>query len=147
MDHFSPGTNRSEVAHIGKSVVIKGEVTGSEELYIDGQVEGSIELKTSRLTIGPNGRVHARINARGLVVEGKLEGNINGGERVEMRRTAVVMGDVVTRRIVIEDGAYFKGSVDVQGEGKEGKAAQAQAATAVSASVTGHQASSESKKL
>ena len=146
MDHFSPGANRSEVAHIGKSVVIKGEVTGSEELYIDGQVEGSIELKTSRLTIGPNGRVHARINARGLVVEGKLEGNINGGERVEMRRTAVVMGDVVTRRIVIEDGAYFKGSVDVQGEGKEGKA-QAQAATVVSASVTGHQPSSESKKL
>jgi cytoskeletal protein CcmA (bactofilin family) len=147
MDHFSPGQNRTEVAHIGKSVVIKGEVTGSEELYIDGQVEGSIELKNNRLTIGPNGRVHARINARGLVVEGKLEGNINGGERVELRRTAVVMGDVVTRRIVIEDGAYFKGSVDVQGEGKEGKSAQVQAATAGSATASGPHQSSEAKKL
>jgi cytoskeletal protein CcmA (bactofilin family) len=147
MDHFSPGPNRTEVAHIGKSVVIKGEVTGSEELYIDGQVEGSIELKNNRLTIGPNGRVHARINARGLVVEGKLEGNINGGERVELRRTAVVMGDVVTRRIVIEDGAYFKGSVDVHGEGKEGKSAQVHAATAVSATGTGPLPSSEAKKL
>jgi cytoskeletal protein CcmA (bactofilin family) len=110
------GVRNSEYAHIGKSVVIKGELSGSEDLYLDGQVEGSIELRQNRLTLGPNARVRARVTARGVTVEGKLEGNINASERLELRQSAVVMGDVVTRRIVIEEGAYFKGSVDLQGD-------------------------------
>jgi cytoskeletal protein CcmA (bactofilin family) len=101
-----------EVAHIGKSVVIKGELSGSEDLYLDGSVEGSIELKDNRLTVGPNGRVKANINAKGVIVEGKVDGKIAASERTELRPTAVVNGDLSTRRIVIDEGAFFKGAVD-----------------------------------
>jgi cytoskeletal protein CcmA (bactofilin family) len=105
-----------EFAHIGKSVVIKGELSGSEDLYIDGQVSGSIELRGNSLTIGPNGQVQANINARGVIVQGKLEGNVQASDRLELRKSAVMMGDVVTQRIAIEDGAYLKGKVDIQKE-------------------------------
>jgi cytoskeletal protein CcmA (bactofilin family) len=105
---------RSEVAHIGKSVVVKGELSGSEDLYLDGEVEGSIELRSHSLTIGPNGRVRANIFAKDVVVHGKIEGNIRGTERVELRKSAVLTGDIATQRIVIEDGAFFKGSIDIQ---------------------------------
>jgi cytoskeletal protein CcmA (bactofilin family) len=109
MDNF-----RNDVAHIGKSVVVKGELSGSEDLYLDGEVEGSIELKGNALTIGPNGRVRANIHARDVVVHGKVEGNIRGTERVELRKSALLHGDIFTQRIVIEDGAFFKGSIDIQ---------------------------------
>ncbi len=105
---------RSDVAHIGKSVVVKGELSGSEDLYLDGEVEGSIELRSHSLTIGPNGRVRANIFAKDVVVHGKIEGNIQGTERVELRKSAVLTGDIATQRIVIEDGAFFKGSIDIQ---------------------------------
>lgn len=105
-----------EFAHIGKSVVIKGELSGSEDLYIDGRVSGTIELRGNRLTIGPNGQIQANINAKGVVVQGKLEGNIQASDRVELRASAVMVGDVVTQRIAIEDGAYLKGKVDIQKE-------------------------------
>ncbi len=111
----APETSR-EIAHIGKSVVIRGELSGSEDLFIDGQVEGTIELKGNRLTIGPNGQVKANVNARGVVVQGKLDGNINASDRVDLKQSAVVLGDVTTQRISIEDGAYFKGGVDIQKE-------------------------------
>ena len=103
-----------EFAHIGKSVVIKGELSGSEDLYVDGTVEGTIQLQGNNLVIGPNGHVHAEVNAKGAVVEGKLEGNIRATERVELRKSAVIVGDIVTQRIAIEDGAYFKGKVEIQ---------------------------------
>lgn len=109
MDNF-----RNDVAHIGKSVVVKGELSGSEDLYLDGEVEGSIELKGNALTIGPNGRVRANIHARDVVVHGKVDGNIRGTERVELRKSALLNGDIFTQRIVIEDGAFFKGSIDIQ---------------------------------
>jgi cytoskeletal protein CcmA (bactofilin family) len=109
---------RSDVAHIGKSVVIKGELSGSEDLFLDGEVEGTIELQRNALTIGPNGKIRAHINAREVVVHGKLDGNIKAGEKVELRRTAVLVGDISTQRIVIEDGAFFKGSIDIQREAK-----------------------------
>lgn len=112
----TPETARGEMAHIGKSVVIRGELSGSEDLFIDGEVEGTIELKGNRLTIGPNGQVKANVNARGVVVQGKLNGNINASDRVDLKQSAVVLGDVTTQRISIEDGAYFKGGVDIQKE-------------------------------
>ncbi len=103
-----------ELANIGKSVVIKGEVSGSEDLYLDGQVEGSIELRDHSLTVGPNGNVKAKISAKGVVIQGKLDGSISASERVELRQSAVVTGDVITQRISIEDGAFLKGKVDIQ---------------------------------
>jgi cytoskeletal protein CcmA (bactofilin family) len=105
-----------EFAHIGKSVVIKGELSGSEDLYVDGSVEGTIQLQGNNLVIGPNGHVHADVNAKGVVVQGKLEGNIRASERVELHKSAVIVGDIVTQRIAIEEGAYFKGKVDIQKE-------------------------------
>src|SRR5947199_7780985 len=98
--------NRGESANIGKSVVIKGEVTGSEDLYLDGQVDGSIELAGNRLTIGPNGRVKANVTASSVSISGKLDGNVRASDRVDLRHTAVVLGDIATQRISIEDGAY-----------------------------------------
>lgn len=110
-----------EFAHIGKSVVIKGELSGSEDLYVDGQVDGSIELRNNSLTVGPNGIVKANVSAKGIVVQGKLDGKVTASDRVELRRSAIVSGDVVAQRIAIEDGAYFQGKVDIQRE--PGKAA------------------------
>jgi cytoskeletal protein CcmA (bactofilin family) len=105
-----------EFAHIGKSVIIKGEVSGSEDLYVDGQVEGTIELQGHDLIIGPNGQVRAHVGAKGVVVHGKLEGNVRASERAELKKSAVVVGNIVTQRVAIEDGAYFKGKVDIQKE-------------------------------
>jgi cytoskeletal protein CcmA (bactofilin family) len=114
VDNFRPGESRTDIAHIGKSVVIKGELSGSEDLYLDGEVEGSIELRDHSLTIGPNGHVRANINAKEVIVQGKVEGNITGTDRVELRKSAVQVGDIATQRIVIEDGAYFKGGIDIR---------------------------------
>jgi cytoskeletal protein CcmA (bactofilin family) len=108
----SPKTG--EMAHIGKSVVIKGELSGSEDLYLDGRVQGTIELHGHNITIGPNGQVQANINAKGVFVQGKVDGDVQASDRVELRKTAVMMGDIVTQRVAIEDGAYLKGKVDIQ---------------------------------
>src|SRR3984893_10411044 len=105
-----------DMAQIGKAVEIKSEVSGSEVVYIDDQVEGTIALKTNSLTAGPNGQVKAGVEAKIVVVQGKLEGNIQASERVELRKSAVVTGDVSTQRISIEEGAYLKGKVDIQGK-------------------------------
>jgi cytoskeletal protein CcmA (bactofilin family) len=113
-----------DLAQIGKSVVIKGELTGSEDLYVDGQVEGNISLKTNSLTVGPNGLVKASVEAKGVVVQGKLEGNIQASDRVDLRKSAVVTGDILTQRISIEEGAYLKGKVDIHTK-PEAKAAPA----------------------
>lgn len=123
-------TPKMDVAHIGKSVVVKGELSGSEDLYLDGEVEGSIELRSHSLTVGPNGRVRANINAKDVVIHGKVDGNVRGSDRVELKKSAVLNGDVITQRIVIEDGAFFKGSIDIQkGETKQ-EAPRAMAAAA-----------------
>lgn len=104
------------LAQIGKSVVIKGELSGSEDLYVDGHVEGSISLKDNGLTIGPNGQVKASVESKVIVVQGKLEGNVQASDRVELRKSAIVTGDITTQRISIEEGAYLKGKVDIQGK-------------------------------
>lgn len=108
---------RAEMAHIGKSVLIKGELSGSEDLYLDGEVEGSVELKQHSLTVGPHGQARANLNAREVIIHGKVDGNVSGEERVELKKSAVVVGDISTQRILIEDGAFFKGSIDIQKEG------------------------------
>ncbi len=127
--------SRSEVAHIGKSVVIKGELSGSEDLYLDGEVEGTIELQRNALTVGPNGRIRAHINAKEVIIHGKVDGNIRGTDKVELKRTAVLVGDIQTQRITIEDGAYFKGSIDIQRETKTEAKAQNYSTAAVPAGV------------
>jgi cytoskeletal protein CcmA (bactofilin family) len=101
------------LAQIGKSVVVKGELSGSEDLYVDGQVEGTIALKGNSLTVGPNGQVKASVEAKAVVVQGKLEGNIQASDRVELRKSAIVTGDISTQRISIEEGAFLKGKVDI----------------------------------
>jgi cytoskeletal protein CcmA (bactofilin family) len=107
------GAQGSGLAQIGKSVVVKGELSGSEDLYIDGQVEGTIALKSNNLTVGPNGQVKASVDAKGVIVQGKLEGNIQASDRVELRKSASVTGDIATQRISIEEGAFLKGKVDI----------------------------------
>jgi len=106
-----------EQATIGKSLVVKGEVTGSESLYIDGKVEGSINLPGNRVTVGRNGQVAANILAREVVVLGKVRGNINASDRVDIRSEGSLTGDVASARISIEDGAYFKGGIDIRKPG------------------------------
>ncbi len=104
-------------ATIGKSLVIKGEVTGSESLYVDGKIEGAINLPGNRVTVGRNGQVAANITAREVVVLGKVRGNINASDRVDIRSEGSLTGDVAAARIAIEDGAYFKGGIDIRKPG------------------------------
>ena len=111
-----------ESARIGKSVIIKGELSGSEDLYVEGQVEGTIELAGSQVFIGPNGQVRASVHAKRVVVLGKLDGNIRATDSVELQKSAIAVGDVVTRRISIEDGAFLKGKVEIERESEAGKA-------------------------
>ena len=111
-------TTTADQATIGKSLVIKGEVTGSESLYIDGRVEGSINLAGNRVTIGRNGVVAANINAREIVVLGKVRGNLTASDRVDIRSDGSLTGDVIAARISIEDGAFFKGGIDIRKGGQ-----------------------------
>src|SRR5438876_1325891 len=111
-------TATADQATIGKSLVIKGEVTGSESLYIDGRVEGSINLSGNRVTVGRNGVVAANISAREIVVLGKVRGNLTASDRVDIRSDGSLTGDVVAARISIEDGAFFKGGIDIRKGGQ-----------------------------
>jgi cytoskeletal protein CcmA (bactofilin family) len=111
----------SEQATIGKSLVVKGEVSGSESLYIDGKVEGAINLPGNRVTIGRNGQVAANISAREIVVLGKVRGNCQASDRVDIRSEGSLTGDVIAARISIEDGAFFKGGIDIRKPGNEAK--------------------------
>jgi cytoskeletal protein CcmA (bactofilin family) len=111
---LSSATAVSDQATIGKSLVIKGEVTGSESLYIDGRVEGSIHLPGNRVTVGRNGVVAANITAREAVILGKVRGNVTATDRVDIRNEGSLTGDVVAQRISIEDGAFFKGGIDIR---------------------------------
>jgi cytoskeletal protein CcmA (bactofilin family) len=110
-------TTTSDQATIGKSLVIKGEITGSESLYVDGRVEGSISLSGSRVTIGRNGVVTANVTAREIVVLGKVRGNLTATDRVDIRSDGSLTGDVMAARISIEEGAFFKGGIDIRKAG------------------------------
>jgi cytoskeletal protein CcmA (bactofilin family) len=104
---------RAGNAVLGKSVVVKGQILSREDLTIDGEVEGTIEMQEHRLTIGQNGKVRASVKAREVIVLGTLHGNVETGDRIDIRKEAKLVGDIRTARIVIEDGAYFKGNVDI----------------------------------
>ncbi len=104
-------------ATIGKSLIVKGELSGSESLYIDGKVEGAINLPGNRVTVGRNGQVAANIMAREVVVLGKVRGNIQASDRVDIRSEGSLTGDVTAARISIEDGAFFKGGIDIRKPG------------------------------
>ena len=108
----------ADPAAIGKSLVIKGEVTGSESLYIDGKVEGAINLPDNRVTIGRNGQVAANILAHEIIVLGKVRGNCQATERIDIRSEGSLTGDVITARISIEDGAFFRGGIDIRRPGE-----------------------------
>ncbi len=121
-------TTPAEQATIGRSLVIKGDVSGSESLYIDGRVEGSINLPDNRVSIGRNGSVAADISAKEVVILGKVSGNIVCTDRVDIRSEGSLTGDVVTPRISVEDGAFLKGSVDIQKSAQKTDKASATAA-------------------
>lgn len=107
-------SSTGEQATIGKGLFIKGEITGTESLYIDGKIEGTINLPGNRLTVGRNGQVNASINAREIVVLGKVKGNVAATDRVDIRAEGSLTGDVSAARISIEDGAFFKGGIDIK---------------------------------
>lgn len=125
----APGRSAPPVADqatIGKGLYIKGEISGSESLYIDGKVEGSINLPGNRVTVGRNGQVAASITAREIVVLGKIRGNVVASDRVDIRAEGALTGDVAAARISIEDGAFFKGGIDIRKpEGKPGAPVEA----------------------
>jgi len=100
-------------ATIGKAVRIVGQIYSKEDLYVDGDLEGTVEALEHKLTIGPNGTVHAAVKAREVVALGTIQGNVEAADRIEIRKDARLTGDIKTARIIIEDGAYFKGSIDI----------------------------------
>jgi cytoskeletal protein CcmA (bactofilin family) len=109
--HHEP--HRGGQAALGKSVIVKGQIFSREDLTIDGEVEGTVELQEHRLTVGPNGKVVASIKAREIVVLGTIHGNVETSDKIDIRKEAKLVGDIRTARIVIEDGAYFKGNIDI----------------------------------
>jgi cytoskeletal protein CcmA (bactofilin family) len=117
------GLERSTV-NIGKSVVIKGELSGSEDLTIEGQVDGKIELRQNVLTIGPNGKIKAQVFAKSVVILGEVTGNVTASEKVDIRDNGSVDGDIAAPRVAIAEGAHFRGSIDMQRAGASSKADQ-----------------------
>jgi cytoskeletal protein CcmA (bactofilin family) len=116
----APAPAQGDQATISKGLFIKGEINGSESLYIDGKVEGSVNLPGNRVTVGRNGQVSASITAREIVVLGKVKGNMTATDRVDIRAEGSLSGDVAAARISIEDGAFFKGGIDIRKpEGKQ----------------------------
>jgi cytoskeletal protein CcmA (bactofilin family) len=111
-----------KTVNIGKSVIIKGELNGSEDLAIEGQVEGKIELRQNVLTIGPNGKIKAQVFAKSVVILGEVTGNVTASEKVEIRDNGSVDGDITAPRVAIAEGAHFRGSIDMQRSGKGGEA-------------------------
>jgi cytoskeletal protein CcmA (bactofilin family) len=109
---FEP-ESRGGSATIGKAVKINGQIHSKEDLYVDGDVEGTVEAPEHKLTIGPNGTVHAAVKAREVVALGTIQGNVEAADRIEIKKDAKLVGDIRTARIIIEDGAYFKGSIDI----------------------------------
>jgi len=103
-----------EVASIGKSIVINGELSGSEDLTVEGQVEGKIELRDHVLTVGSNGRIKAQVSAKAIVVFGQVTGNLTASEKVDIKENGSVDGDIVAPRVAIADGSHFRGSIDMQ---------------------------------
>jgi len=130
-------------AALGKNVTIKGQIFAREDLIIDGEVEGTVECQEHRLTIGPNARVQAGLKAREIIIHGSIQGNVDATDKIDIKKEAKLVGDIKTSRIVIEDGAYFKGSIDIsKATGKAASPAQSQPAPASTAPISPVPASS-----
>jgi len=142
---FEP-ENRGGAATIGKAVKVAGNIYSREDLYVDGDLEGTVEALEHKLTIGPNGTVKATIKAREVVVLGAIHGNVEGAEKIEIRKDAKLTGDIRTARIIIEDGAYFKGSIDIVKPEPKPAPKQAQPVPAVAAAPVGAAASGAEAK-
>lgn len=127
----APDAEARNSATIGKSVKIVGQIFAKEDLYVDGDVEGTIETIDNKITIGPNGRVQASIRARDVIILGQVQGNVETSDKVDIRKEAKLVGDITTARISIEDGALFKGSIDIRKP--EPKGATSPAATPITA--------------
>jgi cytoskeletal protein CcmA (bactofilin family) len=138
----SPSSPRSE-ASISQGIRIKGEVTGSEDLYVDGLVDGKLSLTNGSLTIGPNGQVKADVSAREVIVRGKVEGKVSGRDKVHLASTGQVNGEVQTDRLAIEDGAMLRGKVEA---GRQSRSADAQAVAASAAASASKGASAGAQK-
>jgi len=149
MGKIEPDSQRGS-ATIGKAVKIIGQIFSKEDLYVDGDLEGSVEALEHKLTIGPNGTVHAGVKAREVVALGTIQGNVEAQDKIEIRKDAKLVGDIRTARIIIEDGAYFKGSIDIV-KAEPAKPPQSRPQTAVPAMAAGNAspvaaAASESKR-
>jgi cytoskeletal protein CcmA (bactofilin family) len=123
----TPPRGLEKTVNIGKSVIIKGELNGSEDLTIEGQVEGKIELRQNVLTIGPNGKIKAQVFAKSVIILGEVTGNVTATEKVDIRDNGSVDGDITAPRVAIAEGAHFRGSIDMQRAGTkpgESKAAE-----------------------
>jgi cytoskeletal protein CcmA (bactofilin family) len=119
-----------DIVNIGKSVVIKGELNGSEDLTIEGHVEGTIQLREHVLTIGPNGRIKAQVFAKSVIVLGEVTGNVTASDKVDIRDNGSVDGDIISPRVAIAEGAHFRGSVDMQRKGQPMPAPKSELKTA-----------------
>jgi len=106
-------TPAGPTAHVGASLHIKGEISGNEDLHVDGSIEGSIQLQERKLTVGPSGKVIADVVAREVVVYGSSRGNLRAGDRIEIKKDGLVVGELKTAHIIIEDGAHFQGSIEI----------------------------------
>ncbi|MBI1747174.1 MAG: polymer-forming cytoskeletal protein [Acidobacteria bacterium] len=116
-----PAVGKEETVKIGRSIILKGEVSGAQDLIIEGTVEGKVDLRSNQVTIGQNGRINGEIMARHLVIYGKITGNCFAEERLEIRASGSLRGDIIAPRLIIEDGAFFKGSIEMESR-KEGLA-------------------------
>src|ERR1700730_9424690 len=120
IDSTYPATSSSSssgLARLGATLHVKGEITGNEDLHIDGTVEGLVQLEDRKLTVGASAKVTADIIAREVVVYGNVKGNLRARDRIEIKKDGSVVGDLTTARIMIEDGAYFKGSIEIDKTG------------------------------
>lgn len=124
MGKYDPPASNAASASIGKAVKVVGQIYSKEDLYVDGEVEGTVEALEHKLTIGPNGAVRAGVKAREVVALGTIQGNVEAHEKIEIRKEAKLVGDIRTARIIIEDGAYFKGSIDIVKPEPKGAAAK-----------------------
>ncbi len=121
-----PATSPKDQANIGRTLFIKGEITGAEALFIDGRVEGTINFPDNRVTVGRNGNVAANITAKEVVIMGKVQGNVDAADRLDIRSEGLLTGDVITHRISVEEGAILKGGVEVRNPEKKDQKTQVQ---------------------
>ena len=126
----TPDSDPRNTATIGKAVKVNGQIFAKEDLYVDGDVEGTIESQDNKVTIGPNGRVQASIRAREVVILGQVQGNVEAADKVDLRKDGKLVGDIISARISIEDGALFKGSIDIRKTDAKSASAPAAVVTA-----------------